>query len=281
MASKVLSGCIVAFWLVMMSALVRVEFFAKPPQLDHVPIERVLRKIFANSEPGRLYVYHETTRVGFCTFYITPLASLDARPADLVGPTPGAYWVQMSYTTTTPSRLKLTGQAWCDLQYGIQRFSVKALLEKIHLDIRGDNQTRKVDLVFDDGDTHQEQQLALDEVANGDLGNVPGIPLPARAALLGIAGLPIASRGVDVTDRSLLTTTAYYGHVPIGEPTQQGYVIESKLNEGMWVKIWVDESGQVLLVETSMGLSMRSAPIDDLNGNDRPPKAAHSSRSGA
>jgi hypothetical protein len=282
MASKVLSGCIVAFWLVMMGALVRVELLPKPPAFDTVPMERVLHKIFANPEPARLYIYHQKARIGFCRIAISPLASLGARPTDPVGQQPGAYRVQGSFTAMLPWRLKLIGDGLCDPQYEIQKFNVKTSLGEIRLDIRGDNQTRKVDLVYDDGDTRQVRQFGFNEVGGEDLASALGIPSPAYPALFGIAGLPTASGepNAAVRTRSQLTTTAYHGHLPIGELTQRAYLIESKLNEGMWARIWIDESGQVLLVETSMGLTMRSVSIDDLDNHDRLTAVARSSRGG-
>ncbi len=52
MLNKVLAGMIVAFWLAMMAALVRVEIFPKPTALETIPNERILKKIFANADPG-------------------------------------------------------------------------------------------------------------------------------------------------------------------------------------------------------------------------------------
>jgi hypothetical protein len=181
-----------------------------------------------------------------------------------------------------PWRLKLIGEGLCDPQYEIQKFNVKTSLGEIRLDIRGDSQTRKVDLVYDDGDTHQVRQFGFNKVGGEGLASALGIPSPAYPALFGIAGRSTASDEPNsaARDRSQLTTAVYYGHLPIGELTQRAYLIESKLNEGMWARIWIDESGQVLLVETSMGLTMRSASIDDLGGNDRLPAVAHSSRGG-
>ncbi|MGA2222466.1 MAG: hypothetical protein ABSH21_11970 [Verrucomicrobiia bacterium] len=242
----------------------------------------MLHKIFANPEPARLYIYHQKARIGFCRIAISPLASLGARPTDPVGQQPGAYRVQGSFTAMLPWRLKLIGDGLCDPQYEIQKFNVKTSLGEIRLDIRGDNQTRKVDLVYDDGDTRQVRQFGFNEVGGEDLASALGIPSPAYPALFGIAGLPTASGepNAAVRTRSQLTTTAYHGHLPIGELTQRAYLIESKLNEGMWARIWIDESGQVLLVETSMGLTMRSVSIDDLDNHDRLTAVARSSRGG-
>jgi len=269
MVGKVLSGGIVVFWLVMMGALVRVEFFPEPPKLGVVPMKRVLHKIFANSEPARLNVYRQKERIGSCTFDVAPLASLDARLSDPIGPRAGAYRIQVRFLPSQSSALRLQGDGWCDSQYEIQRFSLKASWGEMHLKLSGDNQTAKVDVVYEDGDIHHERHFGLNEVGGKSLSDALGIPLPASAGLLGMAGLPTTASGSDLAARTLSqpTTEVYYGRVPIGDLPQVAYLIESKLNEAIWAKVWVDESGEVLLVETSMGFTMRSAAIDDLSSD--------------
>jgi hypothetical protein len=39
---------------------------------------------------------------------------------------------------------------------------------------------------------------------------------------------------------------------------QRVYLVYSKIDDQMWTKIWVDESGQILKMVTSMGLEMRN-----------------------
>ena len=48
MLNRVCAGFVVAFWVVMMATLVRVEFYPQPLPLDRYPTRRVLQKIFAN-----------------------------------------------------------------------------------------------------------------------------------------------------------------------------------------------------------------------------------------
>ena len=57
-------------------------------------------------------------------------------------------------------------------------------------------------------------------------------------------------------------TSVSYGRLPIGDLNQKTYMLETKLNDGMWARFWVDEQGEILLVDTSVGLSMRSDLID-------------------
>ena len=41
------------------------------------------------------------------------------------------------------------------------------------------------------------------------------------------------------------------------------YLIDTKVDEQMWTKMWVDDSGQVLKVTTSLGIEMLSAGLTD------------------
>jgi len=72
MLNRVLSGLVVAFWVAMMAALVRVEIFPKPTALEALPNERVLKKIFTNPNPARLNVYYHKVDVGYCDINIQP-----------------------------------------------------------------------------------------------------------------------------------------------------------------------------------------------------------------
>jgi hypothetical protein len=51
---------------------------------------------------------------------------------------------------------------------------------------------------------------------------------------------------------------------------QRAYLVYCKIDDQMWTKIWVDESGQILKVLTSMGLEMRT-PTSDVGGVAEPP----------
>jgi hypothetical protein len=42
------------------------------------------------------------------------------------------------------------------------------------------------------------------------------------------------------------------------------YIVETKLNEAIWAKLWVDEAGQILQVDTSAGWHLRAEMIDQL-----------------
>ena len=91
------------------------------------------------------------------------------------------------------------------------------------------------------------------------------------ASLLGGAGLPFSAAdilgGADRPSQSQLKTAAYDTHLQVGDLIQKAYLIESRLDNGIWARSWIEESGEVLLVETSLGLTMRSERVEDLDGS--------------
>ena len=84
----------------------------------------------------------------------------------------------------------------------------------------------------------------------------------APAGLLGGAasagGLGTLGQGVPQ-----LKTAAYNSRLQVGELVQQAYLVELSLDKGIWARTWVDASGEVLLVETSMGWTMRSDRVEN------------------
>src|SRR5207249_5127676 len=79
--------------VVMMAALVRVEFFTTPTRLTLVPMEQVARRLFANTELQRLHVWYQGEPIGTCQLSISPRAHLNGpeSPAGITKPT--AYYV--------------------------------------------------------------------------------------------------------------------------------------------------------------------------------------------
>ncbi len=269
MASKLFSSFVVAFWAVMMAALVRVEFFPEPAQFEKVPVERIMHRIFSNAEPTRLNVYYQKQHIGTCTLDITPVTSPGSNPAAAA-----AYTAQADvkifdlpfYDKQTPFNLLAKGK--CDARYQVREFSLWAALGAAHLNVDGNLQTGKVHLTYDADGLREDRQLDLNHgAAGGGLADAVGLPALANAALL--TGLGAAGGHADGPAKGPASppvrTTGCYGKLPIAEFNQRGYRIESRLSDTMWARIWVDEQGDVLLVDTSAGLSMRSELIDGLN----------------
>src|SRR5579862_5213093 len=102
MLNRVMAGFVVVFWVAMMAALVRVEIFPRPTVLETFPTDRVLRKIFSNTEPARLNVYYHKVNIGLCAIDVVP--RVNGRPVDQVPPGKQAD----SYEVTTDLKMKLS-----------------------------------------------------------------------------------------------------------------------------------------------------------------------------
>src|SRR5438093_3195418 len=117
MASKAFSGLIIAFWAVMMAALVRVEFFPAATRLTAVPIRLVVQRLFANHETQNLDVWYQGKDIGQCRITVTPRAKLDAKESEPVTGRPGAYFVDANLgmhldILGTPTPLQLDTRSW-------------------------------------------------------------------------------------------------------------------------------------------------------------------------
>ena len=68
MAGRIFSTSIVVFWVTMMTALVRTEFFPKPMPIDRVPLGQVLQKFLNAEDATGLNIYYQQQRapIGFC-----------------------------------------------------------------------------------------------------------------------------------------------------------------------------------------------------------------------
>jgi hypothetical protein len=272
MTGKIFTGFVVGFWLVMMTALVRVEFFPKALHREMVSTTRVLQKVFANPEPARLNVYYQGTLIGFCKVEIDPQLSLTDTTAVPAGKRPGAYVVKPDVTLNllvfgTPSRFVLKGESKFNNRFDVQQFNVKTSFGESHMDIKGDPASKKVQMTLDTGGSHEQRELSYAELQGPGLLTALGLPaLPGLGGLGLLSGvMPGAAPGNTPALKSV--TQIYRDSMSVGGLTQPAFLIESKINEGIWGKIWVDESGEILLVETSMGLTMRSDLIDSLENN--------------
>jgi hypothetical protein len=66
-----------------------------------------------------------------------------------------------------------------------------------------------------------------------------------------------AGRDIVATGPSRLPgATARYDSLRIGEGTLRALLVEYKLDERLWAKIWISEGGELLQVETSLGIKM-------------------------
>jgi hypothetical protein len=275
MWNKVFAGLVIAFWTAMMTALVRVEVFPQPMTVETFSSDRVMRKVFSNPEPVSLDVYYNSSNdIGHCTIEIEPQvgARLDGQS--------GSAQKLVGYKVTSdlklrltafgmPSRLKLTGESIFSKSLELQRFHFKtdigegrhgvSGLGDGHVEVMGDDQSRSVRVLFNLGDFHDERLLDFDQVKGAGFANAFGLPGMANFSFLGGGGLPTGlGASVDGHASSQPKTVTSLDRLEIAGNLQRVYLVFAKFDDRIWTKIWVDESGQILKVTTSMGLEMRS-----------------------
>jgi hypothetical protein len=266
MGSRIFAGLIVAFWVAMMAALVRVEFFPQPLAVDAVPLQRVLAKIFDNPAPADLNVFYQGEDIGSCKVDIAPLGgpeSVEAAPAT-ANNAPG-YRVRSKMTIKLASfglasYMRIDSKSVFNPRYEIENFQIETRIGDGRVDVRGDEASRKVKMVFTVGGLREQREFDFDQMKDAGLANAFGLPGLSNFGVLGAGGAAGSADGTLINTRAGQGQTAktYLSRLKIGEDTQQVYVIESRFAETMWAKIWVNLSGQVLLVETSLGITMKA-----------------------
>lgn len=266
MVNKVFAGFVVVFWVAMMAALVRVEFFPQPLSLDRYPTQRVLKKIFANPEPAQLNVSYRGAPVGVCTIEIHPRFNAEPAEGALPGRQPDAYEVitklHMKLSVFgMPSRLSLKGQSTFTPQLDLASFRMRTTINGGCVVITGDDVTKKVKVVFDLGDVHDERVVDFSRLQRAGFASAFGVPGLANLSFAGDGGSPnsVAAKSGSGDSQPRPTTVTYFDRLEVAGSKLRVFLIYSKINDQMWTKIWVSETdGEVLKVSTSLGLEMAS-----------------------
>ena len=266
MLNKAFAGFVVVFWAVMMATLVRVEFFPQPLSLDRYPTQRVLKKIFANPEPAQLNITYRGAPVGVCAIEIHPKFSGELAEGPLPERQPDAYEVisklHMKLSVFgMPSRLWLRGQSIFTPQLDLASFRMKTAINGGCVLITGDDVTKKVKVVFDLGDIHDERVFDFSQIQRAGFASAFGLPGLASLSFAGDGGSPnsVLARSGSGESQPRSTTVTYFDRLDVAGSKLRVFLIYSKINDQLWTKIWVSETdGEVLKVSTSLGLEMTS-----------------------
>jgi hypothetical protein len=269
MLNKVLAGMVVAFWVAMMAALVRVEIFPKPTVLETFPNEQILKKIFANPSPVRLDVYYHKISVGFCAVSIQP--RLNDRLVEQLQPgqEPDSYEVLTDLKMNLSmfgeqTRLYLSGKSEFNPKMELAGFDIMTTVGDSRVNITGNDLTKKVKAIFSYDGIRDERTFDFDQIKGAGFASAFGMPGLGNLGFLG-GGMPVSrtalSSGEETATRPV--TITYFDRLEIDGDSQRVYLIDSKIDDQMWTKMWVDDTGQVLKVTTSLGLEMLSAGLTD------------------
>ena len=269
MGSKVFTGFVVAFWVVMMAALVRMELFPSATNLTAIPVNRVLQKLFDGNEAQSLRVYYQDREIGLATIEFSPLASPTARPNEPINGEPGGYYMKASLSLDlnvfgTPSRFHLNTDSRFDRQYEIKEYRVRTMVGASQVEINGQSETRRVRMTYDMGDGPHQKEFDYDQLIGP--GALDALGMPALSGLAGLAmpvGKPSTSGGPSPLQPVI---RAYDDRLTISGISQHTYLVDcrSETNPSYWMKLWIDEQGTILVVETSIGVTMRASSIDSV-----------------
>jgi hypothetical protein len=263
MGSKAFAGFVVAFWLTMMGALVRMEFFPAPTRLAAVPTEEVLRRLFDNHEKQDFRMLYQGNEIGQSTLEIIPLTSIAPNDGSPVAREPRAYKVRADVKLNlnvfgTPSRFHLFSESRFDTRYELKDYLLRTTVGESRVEIEGRDETKTVTMKYDMGDGERVRSFGYGELTRPGAWAALGVP-----ELSGLSGLALPSgAGQSPSLRPLIR--AYEDRLDIGGVSQHAFLVDcrSEENPAYWAKIWLDDQGNVLVVETSVGLTMRNMTID-------------------
>ena len=177
----------------------------------------------------------------------------------------------------SPSRMHLRLDSVFDKKYDMKKFDLQSEIGDARAQIHGDNATRQLDLSYGFGNERQSRRFSYDELGSQNVISALGLPgLPGLSALGALGPLACHPRPVvrPGNPSSPLTVHTYFDSLPTAQGPRRAYLMEITMENSLnvWAKVWVDEKGGILLVDTSMGLSMRSTDglgVDGLETTDR------------
>jgi hypothetical protein len=224
---------IVAFWLVMMGLLVRLETHPEATDILDVPVSYVMRIMFKHGQESLLTVSDGTRPVG--SVALRPVTSgSDGRSLDFSG------------TMSVPQRFSFSGVMDMDGALRVRDFHLDASLMKPRYTLKAAGDTAAKRLTFElrlDGLLRASQTLPLDTAALGsalaqDLGLDPhALPISSAA----VSPPSISAREARITLRG-----------------EQLEVYEVTVTEGTveLMSFYFTQLGQIILAKSSFGYSL-------------------------
>jgi hypothetical protein len=224
---------IIAFWLVMMGLLVRLETHPEATDILDVPVSYVMRIMFKHGQESFLNVSDGTKSIGSVSLRPVTTGS-DGRSLDFSG------------TLSVPQRFSFNGVMEMDGALRVRGFHLDASVLKPRYTLHAAGDTASNRLTFElrlDGMLRAAQTLPLDREALGsalaqNLGLDPHV-LPASTA--GVSPPGISAREAQITLRG-----------------EQLEVYEVTVTEGSveLISFYFTQLGQIILAKTSFGYSL-------------------------
>lgn len=271
MASKIFTRLVVVFWVVMMTALVRMEYFPRSPkflarlfgeQSDFfaVPVSRVLDRVFQNARPADMLVFHQGREIGSCLVEVTPMTGTEDGLGQESALATKYYDVRYNVHLTGPPRIFFNGKANLDPRYQVQDIRLRTNLGFGRSEVHADNVRRTLVVEYGAEDGWQHREISYDDLRGPNLFRSLGLP---EMSNLPVVGLLTGGGGETPNWTSNVVVQCSYDYLKVGPREQRMYLVEVRSDPalGVWAKLWIDEQGNLLVIEDSLGVSLRSRLI--------------------
>ena len=242
---------IVAFWLLMMGMLVRVEFATNESDLLPVPPEYVWKLMFLHDQTSDLVLFNQHRRLG--SFHLQP-RRLPTGTDGTGGPIrllSGSGGLSLSLPGVNAQSVVLRGSLELDERDAVQRFELNVNFHELHQPLPG------LTLVLDGRPVLDQWHYLLrrgDAVLQENAGP-PSILLDALDLhSLGVDPKAILEMGRQQS--GTLKTTARRGTLHTNGEDIEAFVVTIRQSDSLETSIYVSQLGQILAVKTFAGYDL-------------------------
>jgi len=220
--------------------------------------------------------FYRKIPIGTCDVRIQPRLNDNQTEHGRIGQLPDGYEVTTElklnlYLLGTQTQVSLDGKSEFDAKLELEGFDIATSVGEGRVTIAGNDITKRVKVVFSYDGIHDERSFDFDQIKGAGFASAFGMPGMGNVGFLG-GGIPnlLAASPARGPSGGRPVTITYIDRLEIAGDSQPVYLIDTKVDEQMWTKMWVDDSGQLLKVTTSLGLEMISGGLTD--GTDYQPR---------
>jgi hypothetical protein len=178
-----------------------------------------------------------------------------------------------------PSRLRVVGHTQFGPAFDIAAFKVHTTIGDGHVEVHGDSASQKLTVDFEIGGYHDRRLFDYQQLRGAGLQSLIGMAGLANLGMLSGAGvaeaLPPSALGAPATGKKL--TTVRTSRLRIAGETEETYLIETRLDESLWAKVWISKQGEVLKVDTSLRVTLLADTLTEIQSRypDEPTNDSH------
>lgn len=231
---------IIAFWMVMMGLLVRLETHPDATDILEVPVSYVMRIIFKHGQQSLLAVRDETKPIG--TLSLRPSTSASGqRTLDFSGS------LSLQLPLSTRQRYSFNGGINMDGTLQVRSYHVQLTQEpRFQFNVKADAATNRIAYEVRQGDlVTASQSLPMDEKSLGPL-------------LLQALGLPATALPISTGSIAPPVFAARETQVSLQGEQLQVYEVTATEGTAPLLDFYVTQLGQVVMAKTNFGYSLTS-----------------------